>query len=201
MYKKFVIMGTLVVAAAASTSGAAQEPGQPSPAAPPAKSDFASLDPATLASKIINDAGAPNVNGASAKLIDDPKVMGGKALRVQVKGKGKNPWDTNVSTAVNKPVKAGDTLLLVFQARLEQGEKGATSTTLPWNSVSLTSPPWSAVAGASAEIGPEWKLVEIKGKADKDFAPGSLSAGIQLATARQTVDLGPIVLLDLGPGK
>jgi len=27
---------------------------------------------------------------------------------------------------------------------------------------------------------------------------GKLGAGIQLATARQTVDLGPIIVLDLG---
>jgi hypothetical protein len=54
------------------------------------------------------------------------------------------------------------------------------------------------VIGGPADIGPEWKTVEIKGKADKDYAAGSLSVGIQLATSKQTVDLGPIVVLDLG---
>jgi hypothetical protein len=62
----------------------------------------------------------------------------------------------------------------------------------------MTSPPWSGVVGGPADIGPEWKTVEIKGRADKDYAAGSLSVGIQLATARQTVDLGPIVVLNLG---
>jgi hypothetical protein len=41
-------------------------------------------------------------------------------------------------------------------------------------------------------------MVEIRGKADKDYAAGTLSVGIQLATARQTVDVGPIIVLDLG---
>jgi hypothetical protein len=168
------------------------------PAAAATPSTLATLDPDTIASKIANDPGAPQVNGAKVRLVDDAKVMGGKALRVMVPGKGKNAWDISVGSPLKKPVKAGDTLLLVFPARLEKGENGASSTTLPWNAVSLTSPPWSGVIGGPADIGPEWKTVEIKGKADKDYAAGSLSVGIQLATSKQTVDLGPIVVLDLG---
>lgn len=169
--------------------------------APAQASTFELLDPNTIGEKIINEPGAPAVNGASGKLIADDKVLGGKALRVVVPGKGKNAWDSTINSPVKKPVKAGDSLLLVFPARLVQGEKGATTTTLPWNAVSLTSPPWSGVVGGSADIGPEWKMVEIKGKADKDYAPGTLGVGIQLATAKQTVDFGPIILLDLGPGQ
>jgi len=72
---------------------------------------------------------------------------------------------------------------------------------LPWNAVSMTSPPWSGIVGGPADIGSEWKLIEIKGKADKDYAAGAVGIGIQLATARQTVDIGPIILLDLGQGQ
>jgi hypothetical protein len=182
--------------AAPKAAGGAQA--QPATAAP---STLASLDPATIASKIVNDPAAPEVRGAKARLIDDPKVMGGKAMRIVVPRKGTNAWDISVSSALKKPVKAGDTLLLVFPARLEAGENGAAAATLPWNSISLTSPPWSGVVGGPADIGPEWKTIEIKGNADKDYAVGALAAGIQLATARQTVDLGPIVVLDLGQGQ
>jgi hypothetical protein len=180
------VVKSAVAASAAPSANAAES------------SVFTSLDPDTLASKIVNDPGAPAVNGARGRLIDDSKVMGGKALRVQVPGKGKNAWDISVASPLKKPVKAGDTLVLVFPVRLEKGENGATTTSLPWNAVSLTSPPWSAVIGGPADIGPEWKSIEIKGKADKDYAAGALAVGIQLATARQTIDLGPIVVLDLG---
>jgi len=194
--KQTIDFGPVYVAKAGATA-------KPTPAAtaPAAPSALASLDPATIASKIINDPGAPKVNGARGRLIDDPKVMGGKALRVQVPGKGKNAWDTSVSSEIKKPIKAGDRLLLVFPARLEKGDNGASTTTLPWNAVSMTSPPWSGVVGGPAAIGPEWKLVEIKGKADKDYAADALGISIQLATARQTVDIGPIILLDLGQGQ
>ena len=193
--KQIIDFGPVYVAKAAATS-------QPVAAmAPAAHSILASLDSATIASKIVNDPGAPKVNGAHGRLIDDPKVMGGKALRVQVPRKGKNAWDISVSSEIKKPIKAGDSLLLVFPARLEKGENGASTTTLPWNAVSMTSPPWSGVIGGPADIGPEWKLIEIKGKADKDYAANDVGIGIQLATARQTVDIGPIILLDLGQGK
>lgn len=54
--------------------------------------------------------------------------------------------------------------------------------------------------GDPADIGPEWKQIEIEieGKADKDYAAGALGASIQLATAKQVVDLGPVIVLNLG---
>lgn len=192
--KQTIDFGPVYVAKA---SGGLAAQAQPTPA--PAPSTLASLDPNTIASKIVNDPAAPEVRGIKGKLIDDPKVTGGKALHIEIPRKGQNAWDISVNSAVKKPVKAGDTLLLVFDARLLQGENGATTTTLPWNSVSLTGPPWSGVIGSSADIGPEWKTIEIKGKADKNYAVGQLAAGIQLATAKQTVELGPLIVLDLGP--
>lgn len=147
---------------------------------------------------IINDPGAPQVNGASGRLRDDPGVQGGKALRVVVRGKGTNPWDVAVESALTQPVKAGDQLLLAFWARLEKGEGGATTTTLPYNAVQLSAAPYTALFSGPAEVGPEWKLHEIRGKADADRAAGTLKATIHLATAAQTVELGPIFVVNLG---
>ena len=154
-----------------------------------------------LASKIVNDPGAPEVNGAKAKLRDDAKVQGGKALRIAVPGKGENAWTVALQSPIKKPVKAGDQLVLAFWSRLEKGENGATSTTLPYNAVQMSASPWSALFTGAVQVGPEWKLHEIRGKADKDYPAGSLNVAIHLATARQTLDFGPIVVLDLGPSK
>src|SRR5688572_11883573 len=147
---------------------------------------------------IINDPGAPQVNGASGRLRGDPGVQGGKALRVVVRGKGANPWDVAVESAISQPVKAGDQLLLAFWARLEKGEGGATATTLPYNAVQLSAAPYTALFSGPAEIGPEWKLHEVRGKADADRAAGTLKATIHLATGAQTVELGPIFVVNLG---
>jgi len=157
------------------------------------------LAPATAQDlDIINDPGAPQVNGASGRLRDDAEVQGGKALRVVVRGKGANPWDVAVETAITKPVKAGDQLLFAFWARLEKGEGGATTAALPYNAVQMSAAPYTTVLAGPAEIGPEWKLLEVRGKADADRAAGTLKATIHLATAAQTVDLGPIFVVNLG---
>jgi len=148
---------------------------------------------------IINDPGAPQVQGAAGRLRDDPAVQGGKALRVVVRQKGANPWDVAVESAIAQPVKTGDTLLLAFWARLEKGEGGATTTTLPFNAVQLSAAPYTALFSSPVEVGSEWKLHEVRGKAAADQAAGTLKATIHLATAAQTVDLGPIFVVNLGP--
>lgn len=160
------------------------------PAALPAQND--------LASKIVNDPGAPDVNGAKASLVADVKVQGGTALRVAVPRKGANPWDSSVGGAIKKPIAKGDKLVLLFSARLEKGENGAAVTTLPYNAVQLAGAPYSTVMQGSVEIGPEWKDYKVEGVSDGAYAPGGLKVTIQLATAKQTVDFGPIVVLDMG---
>ncbi|TFI59418.1 hypothetical protein E2493_04265 [Sphingomonas parva] len=133
------------------------------------------------------------------KVRKDGTVQGGEALRISVPGKGANAWDIAVSDPIQKPVKAGDRLVLAFWARLEKGADGATTATLPYNGIQLSSPPYSALLSAPVEIGPEWKMHEIRGVADKDYAAGALGVTIHLATAKQVVDIGPIFVLDQGP--
>ena len=151
-----------------------------------------------LAKDIVNDPTNPQVDGAKAALRDDPKVQGGKALRIEVARKGAHPWDASVGGPINKPVHAGDKLVLAFWARLEKGENGATTATLPYDAIQLASAPYSTVVSGSNRIGPDWKLEQVTGTADKDYPAGTLKVTIQLATARQTVDFGPIVVLDTG---
>ena len=158
----------------------------------------AAQNAADVAKEIVNDPTNPQVDGAKASLHDDAKVQGGKALRVEVVRKGAHPWDATVGGPITKPVKGGDKLVLAFWARLEKGENGATTTTLPYDAIQLASAPYSTVVSGSNEIGPEWKLAQVTGKADKDYAAGTLKAMIQLATAKQTVEFGPIVVLDRG---
>jgi len=151
-----------------------------------------------LAKKIVNDPSAPDVSGAKASLVDDAKVQGGKALRVAVPRKGANPWDSTVGGKIGKPIAKGDRLVMLFSARLEKGENGATTATLPYNAIQLAGAPYSTVMTGTETIGPEWKDFRIEGVSDGAYAAGDLKVTIQLATAKQTVDFGPIVVLDMG---
>ena len=49
--------------------------------------------------------------GVQASFRDDPSVEGGKALRVEVPGKGANPWDGGVGAKVERAVRAGDEII------------------------------------------------------------------------------------------
>lgn len=158
----------------------------------------AAQDANDLAERIINDPSAPDVNGAKASLVADPHVLGGKAIRVQVPRKGANPWDSMVGGAIKKPIAKGDRLVLMFSARLEKGENGATTATLPYNAVQLAAEPYTTIVSTVAAIGPDWKDFKVEGVADGAYAPGKLKVTLQLATAKQTIDFGPLVVLDLG---
>ena len=151
-----------------------------------------------FAREIVNDPAAPDVSGAKATLVDDAKAQGGKALRVVVPKKGANPWDSSVGGAIKKPIAKGDHLVLLFSARLEKGDHGATTATLPYNAIQLNAAPYSTIMQGSGEIGPEWKDFRVEGVSDSNYPGKTLKVTIQLATAKQTVDFGPIVVLDRG---
>src|SRR3954463_2278530 len=147
--------------------------------------------PPVTAWQIQGMTGKPNVRS-------DPAVQYGKAVRIDVPGKGEHPWSIAASNPIDKPVKAGDKIELAFWARLEKGENGATTATLPYNAIQMSHDPYTALFTGPATIGPEWKMVEIKGKADRAYAGGQLNVSIHLATAKQIVDLGPVFVLDMG---
>jgi hypothetical protein len=159
--------------------------------------------PDDMLKKIINrpPVTAWRIDGISGKpnLRNDPAVQYGKALRIDVPGKGEHPWSIAASNSIDKPVKAGDNLVLAFWARLEKGENGATTATLPYNAVQMVAAPYTAVFAQPVTIGPEWKMVQVEGKADRNYAAGQLNITVHLATAKQIVDLGPVFLLDMGP--
>jgi hypothetical protein len=128
----------------------------------------------------------------------DPAVQGGKALRVPVSGRSEQAWAVSVAVPITRPVKAGDTLVLAFWARLERGENGATSAVLPYNAVQMAGAPYTALLAGPVTIGPEWRMHEIRGRANRDYGAGELNVSIHLATARQTVDIGPVFVLNMG---
>ena len=147
--------------------------------------------------KIINTPGSTTVTGTKGRVRNDAGVQGGKAIRISAR-KGANVWDIAASSAIGKPVKAGDNLVLAFWARLQEGENGSASATLPYAGIQHATAPYSTVISGTPTIGPEWKLHEIRGKADKDYPAGALTATIHLASGKQVVDLGPVFVLDMG---
>jgi hypothetical protein len=136
--------------------------------------------------------------GAQSQVRNDSTVQGGKALRVQVPGRSEQAWTTAVSVPINHAVHSGDHLILAFWARLEQGDNGAATASLPYNAIQLSAAPYTAVFSGPVTLTPQWQMFSIEGHAARDYADGAINVAIHLATGHQTIDIGPVFVLDMG---
>ena len=125
----------------------------------------------------------------------DEGVQFGKALRVRLKG-DKEFWRIGVVSPLLKPVKKGDLIVIAFWARASGTENGAPGRI---GRVQLEATPVIRTIFEQAfEIGPEWKMYQLKGVADRDYAPRALNAAMHLDAAKQVLDLGPLFVLNYG---
>ena len=155
-----------------------------------------------IASKMVND---PTVGwgamgkGAKVELYKDPTVQGGMAERLTIGGKSANPWDCGAHVAIVKPLKQGDVLLLAFWAKAETPPAGSTAIDVNTN-VQNDGAPYTSLGSAMLHIGPQWKMYFVVVTTDKDYKGGEVAAQLQLATGDQVIDLGPLFILNYGPG-
>jgi hypothetical protein len=136
--------------------------------------------------------------GSTPKARKDDSVQGGQALRIAVPGKSDQPYSIGVVSPITKPVKKGDQLVLAFWGRKVKGD--APTAKVANLQVSLAKEPYSTVFRGEADVGPEWKMFDVKGTADRDYAAGEIVATLHLATGNHTIDIGPVFLLNMGPG-
>lgn len=155
-----------------------------------------------IASKIVNDpteGWAVSGSGISAKLYDDTTVQGGKAERVTVAAKTANPWDASATIAITKPLKKGDVLLLAFWAKAETPPEGATTIDFLAN-IQNNSAPYNSLGSATVHVGPAWKMYFVIATADKNYDAKVAGAQLQLGLGKLVIDLGPLFILNYGPG-
>lgn len=186
MQLRHLIIGLAAVVAAAGMQGIAGAQGD------------------DLASKVISvpSPDAFRVDGVrtGARVRPDGAVQFGRALRVPVPGRSEQPWSVSVAVPIRGAVAAGDNLILAFWVRLERGDNGATTAELPYNAVQLAAAPYTALFTGAVTATPEWRLHEIRGRADRAYPAGALNVSLHLATGRQTIDIGPVFVLNMGQG-
>ena len=157
----------------------------------------------SLMAKAVNAPAADNWtvfgSGETHKMVKDDTVPGGYALTVTVPRAGEHPWDIEAGIALPVPVKKGDVLLFAFWGRA-LSVPPETQTVHVNGRMQQTREPYTGIGDAALTVGTEWKLYYVSGTAPQDFAAGEAGAGLQLATGPQTVALGPLFVLDFGPG-
>lgn len=127
--------------------------------------------------------------------VEAPDYLGGAALRVQAR-QGANPWTTQARSPIQGAINQGDVVMLMFYARAEVPAEGGSS--LPVM-IQLGGAPYTTVLAHTQPIDGEWKQYCVNGVASSSINAGDGIVGIHLATATQTVDLGPVFVFNFGP--
>jgi hypothetical protein len=134
--------------------------------------------------------------GAKPASIKDAKVQFGKAIRIDTPGSG-DVWSVGVNSPLAKPVRKGDKIVIAYYARVEKGADGSGAGKVT-GQLQLASAPYTQVFGKPCDVTGEWKLCTAAGHADRDYAQGELAAALHLNTARQTLDIGAMAVLNYG---
>jgi hypothetical protein len=152
-----------------------------------------------MADRLVNDprveALRPYGQPIPPQVRSDKDVQFGKALRVKLRG-SPDFGRIGVTTPLLKPVKKGDRIVIAFWARASGTEGGAPGRI---GRVQLEATPViRTIFEQSFDIGHDWKMYQLKGVADGDYAPEALNAAMHLDAAKQVLDLGPLFVLNYG---
>ncbi|WP_162875558.1 hypothetical protein [Sphingomonas crusticola] len=154
-----------------------------------------------LIKKVINEPGTAWTfygSGVTSKVIKDPDIPGGEAVRVTISQKGANPWDAGALYQVLKPIKTGDVIYFAVYLRAPELKSGET-TAMPTMGVTQQDSPYAPIAVSDARIGNQWGVYYAAAKAITGYPRGKARVSVQLASKKQVIDLGPVFVLNLGP--
>ena len=132
--------------------------------------------------------------------IKDKAVAGGGGVKVEVRKASDKPWDVGAQQAVTGKVSKIDVILIAFWAKAEAVDGGAAEANLSAVRIQQSSAPYDAAVQGQAKIsGADWKMYTVPGRAAMDIAAGGANVSLHLGSAKQTVVLGPVFVLDCGP--
>ncbi len=181
----------------------------PPPASAQAPESVYAADLAKIRAKLpvkatlINDPGlvytyGPDISGES---LTAAEVTAGKATRTVTAKAAAHPYDDGISSPVNGAIKKGDVIFTAVQVRIAVPTAGTATGLIPEFGVHLAAAPYTSVATASATApNNQWTWLYASGIATADYAAGTTGVLMQLGAGAQTVDIGPVIVLDLGPG-
>ncbi len=175
--------------------------GKPAAAKPAAPTGVVSPPPALAAAgPVINDAAARDWVIYGDAMISQPldvDLPGGKATRFIVSAKQANPWDTGVSIPIGQAIRKGQALRIAVAARQADPITGDSALGIR---VQHNAPPYEGFGDNSVKVGAEWQLIQLKTVADRDIPAGEAVVSLQLGGAAQTLDIGPVWVIDASGG-
>lgn len=131
----------------------------------------------------------------TSKQIKDAGVQGGGAFEVQVTSPGPNVYTTAAQEDITGPIKAGDKLIVVLWLK---AAAAATSPTPLHVRMQVNSGAYDGILDSDINITNSWDRYVVQGVSAADHAKGAAVLVVQLGQAKQTIDLGPAFVLDMG---
>lgn len=132
-----------------------------------------------------------------AKVDEQSDAIGGKSYVVSTR-KSKNAWDIGVTNTLFQEAKKGDVLHFTFFAKALELPEGEDLVVLKSVGVQKSSEPYNSLFGKDIYLSDKWQSFTLAGSADKDYAAGELQATFQVATGKQTIAFGPLLIFNVG---
>jgi hypothetical protein len=140
-----------------------------------------------------------NTEGSDKRdsVVKSEGAPGGMAYRVVVKKKKRNHWDTATRIPMTKSVEKDDVIMMTFWARAAKPPKGSETGDITVT-IQRNIDPYDSVIEERMDIGKEWKLYSLSGKASRDYSDDKTNININLAHAKQTIEFGQFYVMNLG---
>ena len=129
------------------------------------------------------------------KTVKDKDINGGRAIEVKIASANGNIWEAAAQTAIIKPIKKGDKILGVVNLRAATESGGPASLNLR---LQINTAPYSDFGQKSISVGPTWQQYAIDTVAPQDYAANTTVMVIHLASGKQSIFLGPGIVLNMG---
>lgn len=141
-----------------------------------------------------------NVSGRIKPKYDlDSDIVGGVALKLNVKRASKNVSDLSVSTATIAEINKGDVLCLTFWARAGSSKKSKIQVAeLSSFGVRKSSEPFDPILARSASLTQNWQHFSLAFQSTEDFKREEAHVYFDVGKQKQKIELGPTYLFNLG---
>lgn len=161
---------------------------------------LATLD-AQLPGKLINN---PydiewRTDGSDQKdaIVKSKGAPGGMAYRVIVKKSKRQAWDTATRIPMTTSIQKDDVILMSFWARAAKPPKGRETGNISV-AIQRTVEPYDSIFEEQVDLGTEWKLHSVTGKASRIYSQDKTQINFNLARAKQTIEFGQFYVMNLG---
>ena len=124
--------------------------------------------------------------------VDDERIQHGFRIKAT---KGNNPWDIQATSPVQGAINQGDVIMLMYYARAAEPAEGGSSLHAL---IQLSAAPYTSVFDMTTPITGEWSTYCAHRVASASLPAAKSNVSIQLATAKQVIELGPVFVFNFG---